>query len=75
MCDVRSWNLTSGSPPPAHGTLRFAPHMIFSLAGDRCYAMSRTLMVPSVSMHTMKGTSAVVAIGVDRHGVGRDNTG
>jgi hypothetical protein len=37
------------------------------------YATSRTHIVPSVSRRTVKGNSAVVTIGVDRGGVGRDN--
>ena len=32
-----------------------------------CYAMSRRSIIPSVSRRTLNG-SAVVAIGVDRHG-------
>jgi hypothetical protein len=37
------------------------------------YAMSRKIVVSSVSRQTMKGSDSVVAIGVRRHGVGRDN--
>jgi hypothetical protein len=36
------------------------------------YATSRTLTAPPGPMRTMK-CSPVVVIGVDRHGVGRDN--
>jgi heme-degrading monooxygenase HmoA len=47
-------------PPPPHG-----PHGY--------YATSRKLTAPSRLRHTMNG-SAVVAIGVDRRRVGRDNS-
>ena len=43
--------------------------MVESLA---CYATSRTLIAPPGPMRTTK-RSAVVVIGVDRPGVGRDN--
>ena len=45
--------------------------MVESLA---CYAMSRASITPSASRLTMKGTSTVVVIGVDRRSVGRDNS-
>jgi hypothetical protein len=45
--------------------------MVESLA---CYAMSRVSITPSASRLTMKGTSTVVVIGVDRRSVGRDNS-
>ena len=38
-----------------------------------CYAMSLTLLVPSTPSWTVKGCATVIAIGVGRHGVGRDN--
>jgi hypothetical protein len=42
------------------------------LASLACEAMSRASIAPSESRRTMK-CSTVVAIGVDRRGIGRDN--
>ena len=42
------------------------------LAGLAHYAVSRRSIIPSVSRRTLN-RNAIIAIGVDRHGVGRDN--
>jgi hypothetical protein len=62
----------SGKPAPAHSTLRFAPHMTFSLASRPLLGGDTHLNRPSVHTRTLK-RNPVVLIGVGRGSVGRDN--
>jgi hypothetical protein len=50
------------------------PHLAFTFSrASLLYAMSRTSTAHSESRRALNG-SPVVVIGVDRHGVGRDNS-
>jgi hypothetical protein len=52
----------------------YAPDLTLPPRGPRAsYAISRRLAAPSASRLTLKGTTAVVLIGVDRCGIGHDN--
>jgi hypothetical protein len=66
---LRSWNLMSGSPT----RLRSCPWALSrDLDAAYVYAISRISDAPSASTRIVK-SSAVVAIGVDRGGVGRED--
>ena len=56
-------------PPDAARPFLLGLHL---LRGLLCHVASRTLTAPSGPTHALKG-SAVVAIGVDRRGIGRDD--
>ena len=62
-----------GDGAPKRGPGPVASSCYRLLAGLAHYAMSRRSAAPSESRRTVKVTLAVVAIGVDRHGDGRDN--
>jgi hypothetical protein len=55
------------------GCRRSGAGVIWPSLPRACYAVSLTLIVPSTPSWTVKGSATVIAIGVGRHGVGRDN--